>query len=232
MTEKIKVLLVEDDPNLGTILSEYLNVKGYDTTLAIDGEKGYDEFIKNNFEFIILDVMMPKKDGFTLATDIRNTNKDIPIIFLTAKSLKEDTIEGFRLGADDYITKPFSMEELMARMNAVLRRVDDKHRENSQQKEFSIGKFSFYAEKRLLKSVGEEDQKLTSKESELLRLLCLNKNKVMDRTVALKAIWNDDSYFNSRSMDVYISKLRKYLKSDSAIEILNVHGQGFRLSDS
>jgi len=232
MTEKIKVLLVEDDPNLGAILSEYLNVKGYDTTLAVDGEKGYDEFIKNNFEFIILDVMMPKKDGFTLATDIRNTNKDIPIIFLTAKSLKEDTIEGFRLGADDYITKPFSMEELMARMNAILRRVDAKHQENSQQKEFSIGKFSFYAEKRLLKSKGEEDQKLTSKESELLRLLCLHKNKVMDRTVALKAIWNDDSYFNSRSMDVYITKLRKYLKSDSAIEILNVHGQGFRLSDS
>ena len=232
MTKKIKVLLVEDDPNLGTILSEYLNVKGYDTTLAVDGEKGYDEFIKNNFEFIILDVMMPKKDGFTLATDIRNTNKDIPIIFLTAKSLKEDTIEGFRLGADDYITKPFSMEELMARMNAILRRVDAKHQENSQQKEFSIGKFSFYAEKRLLKSKGEEDQKLTSKESELLRLLCLHKNKVMDRTVALKAIWNDDSYFNSRSMDVYITKLRKYLKSDSAIEILNVHGQGFRLSDS
>lgn len=232
MTEKIKVLLVEDDPNLGTILSEYLNVKGYDTTLAVDGEKGYDEFIKNNFEFIILDVMMPKKDGFTLATDIRNTNKDIPIIFLTAKSLKEDTIEGFRLGADDYITKPFSMEELMARMNAILRRVDAKHQENSQQKEFSIGKFTFHAEKRMLKSEGEEDQKLTSKESELLRLLCLNKNKVMDRTVALKAIWNDDSYFNSRSMDVYITKLRKYLKSDSAIEILNVHGQGFRLSDS
>ena len=232
MTEKIKVLLVEDDPNLGAILSEYLNVKGYDTTLAVDGEKGYDEFIKNNFEFIILDVMMPKKDGFTLATDIRNTNKDIPIIFLTAKSLKEDTIEGFRLGADDYITKPFSMEELMARMNAILRRVDAKHQENSQQKEFSIGKFSFYAEKRLLKSKGEKDQKLTSKESELLRLLCLHKNKVMDRTVALKAIWNDDSYFNSRSMDVYITKLRKYLKSDSAIEILNVHGQGFRLSDS
>ena len=176
--------------------------------------------------------MMPKKDGFTLATDIRNTNKDIPIIFLTAKSLKEDTIEGFRLGADDYITKPFSMEELMARMNAILRRVDATHRENSQQKEFSIGKFTFHAEKRMLKSEGEEDQKLTSKESELLRLLCLNKNKVMDRTVALKAIWNDDSYFNSRSMDVYITKLRKYLKSDSAIEILNVHGQGFRLSDS
>lgn len=232
MTKKIKVLLVEDDPNLGTILSEYLNVKGYDTTLAVDGEKGYDEFIKNNFEFIILDVMMPKKDGFTLATDIRNTNKDIPIIFLTAKSLKEDTIEGFRLGADDYITKPFSMEELMARMNAILRRVDAKHEENSQQKEFSIGKFTFLAEKRILKSKGEEEQKLTSKESELLRLLCLNKNKVMDRTVALKAIWNDDSYFNSRSMDVYITKLRKYLKSDSAIEILNVHGQGFRLSDS
>ena len=138
MTDKIKVLLVEDDPNLGTILSEYLNVKGYETTLAIDGEKGYDEFIKNNFEFIILDVMMPKKDGFTLATDIRNTNKDIPIIFLTAKSLQEDTIEGFKLGADDYITKPFSMEELMARMNAIMRRVDSNHEENNQLKKFLI----------------------------------------------------------------------------------------------
>ncbi len=232
MTKKIKVLLVEDDPNLGIILSEYLNVKGYETTLAVDGEKGYDEFIKKNFEFIILDVMMPKKDGFSLATDIRNTNKDIPIIFLTAKSLKEDTIEGFKLGADDYITKPFSMEELMARMNAILRRVDSNHEGNNQLKEFLIGKFTFHAEKRILKSEGEQDQKLTSKECELLRLLCLNKNKVMDRTFALKAIWNDDSYFNSRSMDVYITKLRKYLKSDTSIEILNVHGQGFRLSDS
>ena len=231
MSKKIKVLVVEDDPNLGTILTEYLNVKNYETTLAVDGEKGYDAFSKGTFDFIILDVMMPKKDGFTLAKEIRNTNKGIPIIFLTAKSLKEDTIEGFRLGADDYITKPFSMEELMARMNAILKRVDINYTEKGKQKDFSIGKFTFNSQTRKLIG-GAEDQRLTSKESELLRLLCLNKNVVMDRTVALKTIWNDDSYFNSRSMDVYIAKLRKYLKSDSSVEIMNVHGEGFRLSVS
>ncbi|MBL4653013.1 MAG: response regulator transcription factor, partial [Flavobacteriales bacterium] len=219
------------DPNLGTILTEYLNVKNYETTLAVDGEKGYDAFSSGTFDFIILDVMMPKKDGFTLAKEIRNTNKEIPIIFLTAKSIKEDTIAGFRLGADDYITKPFSMEELMARMDAVLRRVDSNYKEKDKQKYFSIGKFTFNSQTRKLIG-GTEDQKLTSKESELLLLLCINKNMVMDRTVALKTIWNDDSYFNSRSMDVYITKLRKYLKSDSSVEIMNVHGEGFRLSVS
>ncbi len=229
MSSKTKVLVVEDDPNLGTILNEYLHVKGYDTVLATDGEKGFDAFSKDDFDFIILDVMMPKKDGFTLAKDIRNTNKKVPIIFLTAKSLKEDRIQGFNLGADDYITKPFSMEELMARMNAILRRVDSNHQANEQQTEFTIGGFRFNTQTRVLTSADSE-QKLTSKEAELLRLLCLNKNSVMDRTVALKAIWNDDSYFNSRSMDVYITKLRKYLKADSSIEILNIHGQGFRLS--
>lgn len=228
MSEKIKVLVVEDDTNLGTILSEYLTAKGYDTVLATDGEKGFETFTNQTFNFVILDVMMPKKDGFTLAKDIRNINTEVPVLFLTAKSMKEDTIEGFRIGADDYMTKPFSMEELLARMKAILKRTGSSQSEAENLKEFQLGKFTFNTTKRLLITDSEE-HKLTSKESELLRLLCLNQNNVLDRTVALKSIWNDDSYFNSRSMDVYITKLRKYLKEDPAIEIMNIHGQGFRL---
>ena len=228
MSDKTKVLVVEDDTNLGTILNEYLNAKGYDTMLATDGEKGFESFTNQPFDFVILDVMMPKKDGFTLAKDIRNINTDVPILFLTAKSMKEDTIEGFRIGADDYMTKPFSMEELLARMKAILKRSGASQSETENLKEFKLGKLTFNTTKRLLISDNNE-QKLTSKESELLRLLCLNQNNVLDRTVALKSIWNDDSYFNSRSMDVYITKLRKYLKDDPSIEIMNIHGQGFRL---
>jgi two-component system OmpR family response regulator len=210
--QKIKILLAEDDENLGTLLREYLIVKSYDADWFINGEKAYKSFIKGHYDLCILDVMMPVKDGYTLAREIRMTNADIPIIFLTAKSLKEDIIEGFKAGADDYISKPFSMEELLFRVEAVLRRT----------KKDAAGITQ------LLK-IADSEQKLTTKESDLLKLLCANKNSVLDRNFALKTIWVDDNYFNARSMDVYIAKLRKYLKDDSQVQIINVHGKGFKL---
>jgi two-component system, OmpR family, response regulator len=225
---KTKILLVEDDPSLGPLLQEYLEAKGFETKLAEDGKKGGDMFFKGNFDLLLLDVMMPVKDGITLAKEIRVVNKNIPIIFLTAKSMKEDTIEGFNAGADDYITKPFSMEELMARVNAVLRRTNKMRAVESEDTDFKIGKYHFNSEKQILQHHGEE-QKLTTKESQLLRLLCIHKNDVLDRTFALKSIWHDDNYFNGRSMDVYIAKLRKYLKDDPKVEIINIHGKGFKL---
>ena len=227
-TVKTRILLVEDDPSLGTLLEEYLNAKGFETKLADDGNKGYDVFCKNTFDLLLLDVMMPHKDGITLAKEIRMNDKNVPIIFLTAKSMKEDTIEGFNAGGDDYITKPFSMEELLVRINAVLRRTNKLRSQDSEEVSFSIGKYQFNAEKQALQINGGE-QKLTTKESQLLRLLCVHKNDVMDRNFALKTIWHDDNYFNGRSMDVYIAKLRKYLKDDSNVEIINIHGKGFKL---
>jgi two-component system, OmpR family, response regulator VicR len=209
MEVKPKLLIVEDDPNLGQILREYLEVKGYEPTLCTDGEAGFTTFARNSFDMCILDVMMPKKDGFTLAREIREKSKTVPIIFLTAKSMKDDTIEGLKIGADDYLTKPFSMEELLLRMKAIFRRthVHDNGEETNLQ--FEI--------------------KLTSKENALLLLFCQNLNKTVDRAEALMKIWHDDSYFNARSMDVYIAKLRKYLKEDERLKILTVHGQGFKL---
>lgn len=227
-TVKTRILLVEDDPSLGTLLEEYLNAKGFETKLADDGNKGYDVFCKNTFDLLLLDVMMPHKDGITLAKEIRQTDKNTPIIFLTAKSMKEDTIEGFNAGGDDYITKPFSMEELLVRINAVLRRSNKNRSQDTDESTFSIGKYQFNSEKQILQINGVE-QKLTTKESQLLRLLCVHKNDVLDRNFALKTIWHDDNYFNGRSMDVYIAKLRKYLKDDSKVEIINIHGKGFKL---
>ena len=224
----IKILLVEDDPNLGQILREYLDLKGYLTDLARDGEQAFRLFQQNQYDLCLFDVMLPKKDGFSLAREIRMVDKNIPVIFLTAKSLKEDTLEGFRLGADDYLTKPFSMEELLLRMRAVLRRSQpaaDASRENTR---FQIGTFTFDSEQQILQG-DQEHYKLTSKEAELLKLLAINKNQTLQRCLALKMIWQNDTYFNARSMDVYITKLRKYLKSDPAVEIINVHGTGFRL---
>jgi DNA-binding response OmpR family regulator len=233
-----KILLVEDDPNLGQILREYLDLKGYDTDLARDGEQAFRVFQQNqkedsSYDICLLDVMLPKKDGFSLAKEIRMVNKNIPIIFLTAKSMKEDTLEGFRAGADDYMTKPFSMEELLMRMKAILRRSQpaaDAPKENNR---FLIGAFTFEASQQLLlrdeNGQVTEQHKLTSKEAELLKLLSINKNQTLERSLALKMIWQNDTYFNARSMDVYITKLRKYLKSDPSIEIINVHGTGFRL---
>lgn len=225
---KTKILLVEDDPSLGPLLQEYLEAKGFETKLAEDGKKGSDLFFKGNFDLLLLDVMMPVKDGLSLAREIRVVDKNVPIIFLTAKSMKEDTIEGFTAGADDYITKPFSMEELLARVTAVLRRTNKVRATEGGDTNFKIGKYQFDSEKQILQHDGVE-QKLTTKESQLLRLLCIHKNDVLDRTFALKTIWHDDNYFNGRSMDVYIAKLRKYLRDDSKVEIINIHGKGFKL---
>ena len=226
MEENVKILLCEDDENLGMLLREYLQAKGYEAVLCPDGEAGYREFQKTKFDICVLDVMMPKKDGFSLAQDIRQQNAELPIIFLTAKTLKEDILEGFKIGADDYITKPFSMEELVMRIEAILRRVKGKKtRENTI---YHIGRFTFDTQKQLL-SIGDKQTKLTTKENELLALLCAHANEILQRDYALKTIWIDDNYFNARSMDVYITKLRKHLKDDDQIEIINIHGRGYKL---
>lgn len=226
MEEKVKILLCEDDENLGTLLCEYLIAKGYDATLCPDGEAGFKEFQKEKFDICILDVMMPKKDGFTLAQDIRQMNSQVPIIFLTARVQKEDVLEGFDKGADDYITKPFSMEELVKRVEAILRRVRGK--KNRESTMYKIGRFTFDTQKQLL-TIDGKSTKLTTKENELLALLCSHANKILKRNDALRTIWIDDNYFNARSMDVYITKLRKHLKADDQIEIINIHGQGYKL---
>jgi len=222
-----KVLLAEDDINLGILLRNYLNVKQFETTLAIDGKEALDLFRREEFDICILDIMMPEIDGITLAREIRKAKPDIPLIFLTAKNLKEDVIEGFRSGADDYITKPFSMEELIYRIEAIMRRVTDPS-EVKKPDHYDIGEYSFDSLKQLL-TFRNQTMKLTTKESELLELLCRHRNEVMERNYALKAIWIDDNYFNARSMDVYITKLRKYLKKDPSVKILNVHGKGYKL---
>ena len=203
-----------------------MQAKGYSTVLCPDGEQGFKEFTKNKYDIAVLDVMMPKKDGFTLAQDIRQANADLPIIFLTAKTLKEDILEGFKIGADDYITKPFSMEELVFRVEAILRRVRGKKTKESTL--YHIGKFVFDTQKQLL-TIGDQQTKLTTKENELLALLCSHANEILQRDFALKTIWIDDNYFNARSMDVYITKLRKHLKDDDQIEIINIHGKGYKL---
>lgn len=225
---QINVLLAEDDKNLGSVLTSYLSAKGFPTTLCINGQEAFDNFKKDKFDFCIVDVMMPVKDGFTLAKEIRQIDQKIPILFLTAKSMQEDKLKGFELGADDYLTKPFSMEELLMRMQAIIRRATDSKIMETNRTFYEIGKFTFDYNRQILK-LSEEEQKLTSKESELLKMLCDNINDVLDRSVALKKIWHDDSYFNARSMDVYVTKLRKYLKGDSNIELINVHGVGFKL---
>ncbi len=224
--EKMRILLCEDDENLGMLLREYLQAKGYETDLCPDGEAGYKAFQQSKYDLCVLDVMMPKKDGFSLARDIRQLNEEVPIIFLTAKNLKEDVFEGFRVGADDYLTKPFSMEELTFRIEAILRRVRGK--KNRNRTHYKIGSFTFDTQKQIL-SRGDEQQKLTTKESELLSLLCAHSNEILQRDYALKTIWIDDNYFNARSMDVYITKLRKHLKADENVEIINIHGKGYKL---
>ena len=221
------VLLVEDDPNLGQLVQEYLTLKGYDTDRVTDGNQGLQQFMAKAYDLCIFDVMMPKKDGFTLAKEVRMAGRDVPIIFLTAKSMQEDTIQGFKVGADDYVTKPFSMEELLLRIQAILRRYQ-RSGDVAEPTVYQIGSFSFDYPHQLLTQNGTS-QKLTSKESELLKLLAQNLNQPVSRSFALKMVWGDDSYFNARSMDVYVTKLRKYLKDDTAVQLVNVHGEGFKL---
>ncbi|MBR1411213.1 MAG: response regulator transcription factor [Prevotella sp.] len=224
--DKLKILLCEDDENLGMLLREYLQAKGYVAELCADGEAGFKAFLKTKFDICVLDVMMPKKDGFTLAQEIRAANTDVPIIFLTAKTLKEDILEGFKLGGDDYLTKPFYMEELVFRIEAILRRT--KGKKSRESTIYHLGQFTFDTQKQLLQ-IGEKQTKLTTKENELLALLCSHSNEILQRDFALKTIWIDDNYFNARSMDVYITKLRKHLKDDPQIEIINIHGKGYKL---
>lgn len=226
METKQRILLCEDEESLGMLLREYLQAKGFDAELYLDGEAGYRAFTKGHYDMCLLDVMMPKMDGITLAKEIRLVNQEIPIIFLTAKNLKDDILDGFKAGADDYLTKPFSMDELVYRMEAILRRVKGKSQKTPSV--YQLGKYTFDVPRQLL-NFGEESIKLTTKESELLALLCAHSNQVLERELALKTIWIDDNYFNARSMDVYITKLRKHLKSEPRIEINNVHGKGYKL---
>ncbi|MEY2704920.1 MAG: hypothetical protein RL407_982 [Bacteroidota bacterium] len=224
---KARLLVVEDDTNLGDILQEYLQMKGYHTTLCRDGEEGWNKFKKDKYDLCLLDVMMPKKDGFTLAKEIKKVQENLPILFLTAKNQKEDVIDGLKLGADDYLTKPFSMEELLLRITAVLRRTQ-KSSELPALKTYSFGDFVLHYDEQYLEGPAGK-HKLTSKENELIRLLASETNKLVNRSHALKQIWGDDSYFNARSMDVYLSKIRKLLKEDPKVQIITIHGEGFKL---
>ena len=228
-----KILLVEDDENFGDVLRSYLEMYDYDVTLATDGEEGLEAYDKGSFDLCILDVMMPKKDGFTLAKEIRDKNGNIPIIFLTAKAMKEDVLQGFKIGADDYITKPFNSEELLYRIQAILKRAQGKMDPREEITEFEIGQYHFHFPTRILTYRGEESSdakdKLSPKEAQLLRMFCVRMNEVLTRSEALTEIWGEDNYFTARSMDVFVTKLRKYLKKDSNIEIVNIHGNGFQL---
>ena len=226
MSKKISVLLAEDDENLGQLLFTYLQNKGFQVILTRNGKAAYERFTKDSFDFCVFDVMMPEMDGFTLAKEIREVDKKVPILFLTAKAMKEDKLHGFDVGADDYLTKPFSMEELLARMNVILKRVMPEQIDVNSQ--MYIGKIKYEPELRILHVV-DGAKKLTTKENDLLLLLVKNQNEILDRQATLRAVWGDDNYFNGRSMDVYIAKLRKLLKEDQNIEIMNIHGKGFKL---
>ncbi len=224
-----KILLVEDDQNFGAILKDYLSLNDFDVTLAKNGMEGFEKFKKNQFDLCILDVMMPYKDGYTLATEIRDKNKTIPIVFLTAKSMKEDVLKGYKVGADDYLNKPFDSEVLLMKIKAIIQRKSVDKVTELPNFEFKIGAYSLNSKLRLLQFNNEESIKLSPKENELLKMLIVHVNDLMPREMALTKIWRDDNYFTSRSMDVYIAKLRKFLKQDEKLEILNVHGEGFRL---
>jgi DNA-binding response OmpR family regulator len=222
-----KILLAEDDSNLGTLLRNYLDAKNYDTSLFVNGKSALKAFSTGKFDLCILDIMMPEMDGLTLAKAVRNFNPDIPIIFLTAKNQKDDILDGFKAGADDYITKPFSMEELVYRIEAILRRIPG-GAPSKEEGACQIGEYTFDNKRQIL-LFRDQRVSLTTKESELLDLLYQNRNQILERNFALKSIWIDDNYFNARSMDVYITRLRKYLKKDATVKILNIHGRGYRL---
>ena len=231
MMEKPKILLVEDDQNFGDVLRSYLEMHDFEVVLAQDGEEGLEAFNKDKYDLCIFDVMMPKKDGFTLGKEVREKDKTTPIIFLTAKTLKEDVIEGFKIGADDYISKPFNSEELLYRVQAILKRSQKRPDPKDDVKEFQLGKYHFNYPLRILSFNNESKDKLSPKEAHLLRLFCINKNDVLARSEALTKIWGEDNYFTARSMDVFVTKLRKYLSKDEQLEIVNIHGNGFRLID-
>jgi two-component system, OmpR family, response regulator len=230
MDTKGKILLVEDDKNFGDVLCSYLEMNDYDVILETDGQAGLTRFNKDTFDLCIFDVMMPKKDGITLAKDIREIDQSTPIVFLTAKTMKDDIIKGFQAGADDYIPKPFAPEELLYRIQAILKRSQKPERKKQEIKEFNIGKYHFNYPLRILTfGDNESKDKLSPKESELLHMFCLYMNDILPRSIALKEIWGEDNYFTARSMDVFVTKLRKYLKQDSNLEIINIHGNGFQL---
>jgi DNA-binding response OmpR family regulator len=227
-----KILLVEDDQNFGDVLKSYLEMHDYDVTLASDGVMGLETYRKGSFDLCIFDVMMPRKDGFTLAKEVREKDKEMPIIFLTAKNLKEDILEGFKIGADDYLAKPFNSEELLMRIQAILRRVNKGADKEDEVKEYQVGEYHFNYPLRILTwqgTNGVEREKLSPKEAHLLKMFCQHKNDVLTRSEALGKIWGEDNYFTARSMDVFVTKLRKYLSKDPNLQIMNIHGNGFRL---
>ena len=229
MADAKNILLVEDDPNFGIVLRDYLNLNGFQVTLAKNGMEGFDKYKKGDYDLCILDVMMPYKDGYTLAKEIREVNTSVPIIFLTAKSMKEDVLQGYKVGADDFLNKPFDSEVLLAKIKTLLKRKSSQTTVSQKQTDFQIGDFHLNAKLKFLTYKKEDPIKLSPKENDLLKLLALHLNDLMPRELALTQIWRDDNYFTSRSMDVYIAKLRKYLKQDPKVEILNIHGEGFRL---
>jgi two-component system OmpR family response regulator len=226
--DKQRILLVEDDENLGYVIQDLLSMNGYKVHLARDGKEGLLFFNKSKYDLCLIDVMMPKKDGFELAEDIQKVNNCVPLVFLTARNQKEDKIKGLKLGADDYITKPFDSDEFLLRVKAILRRSSTE--KNNSDKEYKIGEYTF-TPSTLILSKDDDSRRLTKKESALLKLLCEHKGKILERDVVSNLIWGDDSYFVGRSMDVFITRLRKYLKDDSAISITNIHGVGFRLEE-
>lgn len=228
MSKKIKILLVEDDINLGFVIQDSLSHLNYHVHLSKDGKEGLQAFNMDKYDLCLLDVMLPKKDGFSLAEDIRTIDKNIPIVFLTAKALAEDKVKGFKVGADDYITKPFNMDEFQLRIEAILKRSGKT--EQSDNNLIAIGEFTFDTSNYKLSIKGEEDRKLTKKEAEILKLLSQQQEKVIERELILNLVWGDDNYFNGRSLDVFITKLRKYLKADENININNIHGIGFSLN--
>ena len=229
MENNKKILLVEDDQNFGIILRDYLTLNDFEVTLAKNGMEGFEKFKKDNFDLCILDVMMPYKDGYTLAKEIREKNKEVPLVFLTAKSMKEDVIKGYKVGADDYLNKPFDSDVLLMKIKAIIQRKASENKNEPVKFEFQIGKFLLNSKLRFLKFDDNEPIKLSPKESDLLKMMAIYENDLMPRELALTKIWREDNYFTSRSMDVYIAKLRKYLKEDPSVEILNIHGEGFRL---
>jgi DNA-binding response OmpR family regulator len=228
MSETRKILLLEDDANLGLILQEHLHLQGFAVTLCENGEDGLAAYRRGGYDLCLVDIMMPKKDGFTFARELRADDQQTPLIFLTAKSLKEDKIEGFKIGCDDYLTKPFSIEELLLRIEAVLKRSGGICAEESSPRSFAIGTYTFDHPRQVLR-YADREHKLTAREADLLFHLCLHMNRTLARDSALRKIWGDESYFSGRSMDVFISKLRKYLKDDPNVEIVNVHSKGFKL---